>query len=254
MLKKRIIFTLLFKDGSFYLSRNFRLQKVGNLEWIKKNYDFSIITKSVDELIILNVSRNKNSIKSFCKTIEIFTKECFIPISAGGKIDNVDVAKKYIDSGVDKLVINTNLFNINLLSKISHIYGEQCLIGSVDYTRDNKIFKFFIGNGKIYNPIKVSELFKKILKLPIGELILNSIDKDGTGNGFDFKILEYIPKNFFKPLIFSGGAGNYLHLLEALRKKKIHSITTANLLNFVGNGLQEARDLILKNGVKLAKW
>ena len=86
MLKKRIIFTLLYQDGSFCLSRNFRLQKVGNLNWIKKNYDFSIIARSIDELIILNVSREKNSISNFCKVVEIFTKECFIPISVGGKI------------------------------------------------------------------------------------------------------------------------------------------------------------------------
>ena len=83
MLKKRIIFTLLYQDGSFCLSRNFRLQKVGNLNWIKKNYDFSIIAKSIDELILLNVSREKSSIGNFCAAVEIFTKECFIPM---GKI------------------------------------------------------------------------------------------------------------------------------------------------------------------------
>ena len=74
MLKKRIIFTLLYQDGSFCLSRNFRLQKVGNLNWIKKNYDFSIIARSIDELIILNVSREKNSISNFCK-VSALTKD-----------------------------------------------------------------------------------------------------------------------------------------------------------------------------------
>ena len=254
MLKKRIIFTLLYQDGSFCLSRNFRLQKVGNLNWIKKNYDFSIITKSIDELILLNLYKEKKSISNFCKAVEIFTKECFIPISVGGKISNLEVAKKYISSGADKLVINSNLFDENLLKRISQVYGEQCLVGSIDYTRENNVFKFFIENGKRHFPIDIIKLFSKILKLPVGELILNSIDKDGTGTGFDFKILDHISDNFFKPLIFSGGAGNYLHLLEALRKKKIHSIATANLLNFVGNGLQEARELIKKNKVELAEW
>lgn len=254
MLKKRIIFTLLYQDGFFCLSRNFRLQKVGNLNWINKNYDFSIIAKSIDELILLNVSREKSSIDNFCDAVKIFTKECFIPISVGGKINNLEIAKKYINSGADKLVINSNLFNQKLLKKISNIYGEQCLVGSVDYTRNKDSYKFLIENGKKINPVNVKQLFKKILKLPIGELILNSIDKDGTGTGFDFKILDHISKNFFKPLIFSGGAGNYVHLLEALKKKKIHSIATANLLNFVGNGLQEARELIIQNKVELAKW
>ena len=75
MLKKRIIFTLLYQDGSFCLSRNFRLQQVGNLKWLKKNYDFSIIAKSIDELILLNVSRKNDSIDDFCKVVQTFSKE-----------------------------------------------------------------------------------------------------------------------------------------------------------------------------------
>tara|TARA_Y100000817_G_scaffold314810_1_gene315275 strand:+ start:2820 stop:3584 length:765 start_codon:yes stop_codon:yes gene_type:complete len=254
MLKKRIIFTLLYKDGSFCLSRNFNLQKVGNLNWIKKNYDFSLIAKSIDELIILNVSNEKNSLSKFCKTIELLSRECFLPLSIGGKIDSVYIAQKYMQAGADKLVINTNLFNKNLLKRISKIFGEQCLIGSVDYTRDKKKFKFLTKNGKQQNEINTKELFEKVLKLPVGELILNSIDKDGTGNGFDYSILDLIPKQFLKPIIFSGGAGNYSHFVEALRKSKIHSVTTANLINFVGDGLQEARELVKKNGINLAEW
>jgi cyclase len=254
MLKKRIIFTLLYRDGSFCLSRNFRLQKVGNLNWLKKNYDFSIITKSIDELILLNVSKENNSIKNFCKTLETLTKECFVPISVGGKITNFAIAKKYINSGADKLVINTNLFNKSLLKEISQIFGEQCIIGSIDYTREDNSFKFYLENGKKHFSINVKELFSKISKLPVGEIILNSIDMDGTGAGFDFEILSYIFNDFSKPIIFSGGTGNYIHLLDALKKKKIHSVATANLLNFVGNGLPEARELIKKNKLELAEW
>jgi cyclase len=254
MLKKRIIFTLLYKDENFCLSRNFRLQNVGKLKWLKKNYNFSIITKSIDELIILNVSKEKNSEIFFCKTLEMLSKDCFIPISAGGKINSIEVAKKYINSGADKLVINSSLFNKCLLKEISEIYGNQCLIASLDYARNKNEYNFFTNSGKFQSQINVSDLFKKLQELPIGEVLLNSIDKDGTGFGYDFKILNKIPKNFSKPIIFSGGAGNYLHLLEALKKKKIDAISTANLLNFLGTGLEEARILIKKNGIKLAEW
>ena len=254
MLKKRIIFTLLYQDGSFCLSRNFNLQKVGNLNWLKKNYDFSLITKSIDELIILNVSKDKKSIKSFIKNVEKLSKECFIPLSIGGKIDSLEIAKLYINSGADKLVINTNLFNINLLKKISNTFGEQCLVGSIDYSREKNTFNFFVNNGKKNININIKIFFAYLLKIPIGELKLNSIDHDGTGNGFDYKILNFVPKEFLKPIIYSGGAGNYIHLTDALKKKKIHSIATANLLNFVGNGLQEARELVRKKNIKLAEW
>lgn len=238
----------------FFLSRNFRLQKIGDYEWLKKNYDFSIITNSVDEIILLNVSRSEPEIDNFCKIIKTFTKECFIPISAGGKITSLEIAKKYIQSGADKLVINSNLFNKILINKIAKTFGEQCIVGSLDYLNENQKFSFYKKNGNSKIHLKINEIFKILSTLPIGEIILNSIDMDGSGNGFDFSILKYIPKKFQKPIIYAGGAGNYKHLIEALRMKKIDSISTANLLNFVGNGLQEARKQIIKKKIKLAKW
>tara|TARA_Y100000992_G_scaffold218138_1_gene150820 strand:- start:586 stop:1353 length:768 start_codon:yes stop_codon:yes gene_type:complete len=254
MLKKRVIFTLLFEKNSFFLSRNFRLQKIGDYNWLKKNYDFSLIANSIDEIILLNVSRAEPEINNFCEIIKIFTKECFIPISAGGKISSLEIAKKYIQSGADKLVINSNLFNKNLLNEIAKTFGEQCIVGSLDYLNEQKNFSFYTNNGKSRVNLKINQIFKFLEKLPIGEVILNSMDMDGTGNGFDFSILKYLPKNFQKPIIYAGGAGNHRHLIDALKLKKIDSISTANLLNFVGNGLQEARKHILKEKIKLAKW
>ena len=254
MLKKRLIFSLLFDNGNFFLSRNFKLQKIGNFEWLKKNYNFTLIAKSVDEINILDVSRDKQDIKNFCNTIRKFTKNCFIPLSVGGKVDSVDKAKYYLDSGADKLIINSELFNLKLIQNLSKNFGEQCLIGSLDYKYVNDEIFCFKKNGSKKLNMNLSKIFKLMESLPIGEVILNSIDRDGTGFGFDFKILNYFPKEFKKPLIFSGGAGNYKHLLEAFNNKQIDGIATANLLNFVGDGLQEARLLLSKNGVKLAEW
>lgn len=254
MIKKRVIFTLLFEKDSFFLSRNFRLQKIGNFDWLKKNYDFSVIANSVDEIILLNVSRNEPEIDNFCKIIKTFTRECFIPISAGGKISSVEIAKKYIKSGADKLVINSNLFDRDLLYKIANTFGEQCIIGSLDYLNTDNNFTFYSKNGSTKIVITSKKIFNTLSKLPIGEVILNSIDMDGTSNGFDFSILKQIPKTFQKPIIYAGGAGNHQHLIDALKRKKIDSISTANLLNFVGDGLQEARKQIIKKKIKLAKW
>ena len=116
MLKKRIIFTLLYDDGYFVLSRNFRLQRVGNLEWLKKNYNFSHIAFFIDELIVLDVSRNNRSIDKFSSMLKKLSCECLVPIAAGGGIRSLDDGKKLLRSGADKLVINTALFrNINLI-------------------------------------------------------------------------------------------------------------------------------------------
>ena len=159
MVKKRIIFKLLFENDSFFLSRNFRLQKIGDFEWLKKNYDFSLIANSVDEIILLNVSRSEPKIDHFCEIIKKFTKECFIPISAGGKIVSLEIAK-YIQSGADKLVINSNLFNKILINKIAKTFGEQCIVGSLNYLHENEKFLFYKENGNLKIHLKIMKYLK----------------------------------------------------------------------------------------------
>ena len=102
-----MIFTLLYADGFFMLSRNFRLQKVGDLQWLKKNYNFSKISFSIDELIILDVSREERDEESFLDIINSLTEECFIPIAAGGGINSLEQARQRLYSGADKIVINS---------------------------------------------------------------------------------------------------------------------------------------------------
>ena len=254
MLKKRLIFILLYQNNNFYLSRNFNIQKIGNFNWLNKNYNFSQITKTVDEIMILDISRKKQDLEHFLKILKKFTKNCFIPLAAGGKIDTLEKAKLYIDSGADKIVINSKLFNQEFIKSLSQVFGEQCLVGSIDYKIINKKIYFFIKNGKKKINLSFKEVLIKIKSLPVGEIMFNSIDRDGTGFGYDFTILQNIPLNFPKQIIFSGGAGNYTHLVEALKKKQIDSVATSNLVNFVGDGLQEARNLISKTGIKVAEW
>lgn len=254
MLKKRLIFTLLYQKKNFYLSRNFRLQKIGDIKWLKKNYNFTLLTRCVDEIILLDVSREKQDLKDFVNIIKKISEDCFIPLSVGGKINSLDKAKHYMDAGADKLVINTSLLNLKLVEKISKTFGEQCLVGALDYKNINKKIIIYTKNGTNPLNIKINSILKKISKFSLGEIILNSIDRDGTGFGFDYEILEKITNQFNKPIIFSGGAGNYKHLLEAFMHNKIDSIATANLLNFVGDGLQDAREQIIRNGISLAKW
>jgi len=114
MLKKRIIFTLLYDNGNFVLSRNFRLQKVGNLDWLKKNYDFSKISFYIDELVVLDVSRKNRDLNLFCENLKILTKDSFVPVAAGGGINSYEHASKLLKSGADKLVLNSSLFNTNV--------------------------------------------------------------------------------------------------------------------------------------------
>ena len=146
-LKKRVIFTLLYSEGNFVLSRNFRKQIIGDFNWLKKNYNFQSVSFYIDELVVLDVSETKN-INAFSETIIKLSEFSFVPISAGGGIDSLHKVKKLLNSGCDKVMINSNLFKGNsLVEKISKIYGNQCIVGSIDILKKDSNYLVYSNNG-----------------------------------------------------------------------------------------------------------
>ena len=256
MLKKRIIFTFLYSDGIFVQSRNFSLQKVGDINWLKKNYNFKDISRYIDELIILNVSRKKKNFDKFIQDVKIISKFFFIPITVGGGIKSLKDAQNILSNGADKILINSEIFNNpKLLDKISKVYGEQSIIGGLDFKFTDNQYKIYTNNGKVEVSKNLRKNIKFVLDLPFGELFLNSINKDGTGMGLDFNILNlFDKKNSNKPIILSGGCGNVVHLKKGLIHPRIDAIATANLFNFIGDGLKKAREELLSENFLLPRW
>ena len=256
MLKKRLIFTLLYDEGNFMLSRNFRLQKVGDYEWLKTNYDFSKISFEIDELIILDVTRNNRDSTKFCSTLSRLSETCFIPYSVGGGIRTVEDAMKLINAGADKIVLNTSLIrNVELVNELSKLYGEQCLVASVDLKCGiDGNYKVVIESGTEEVDGEAQNVLRQIMDLPIGEVMLNSIDKDGTGQGLDMALLTLLPNNLSKPLILTGGVGNASHLAVGFSDAKVDAVNTANLFNFVGDGLRKARKQLISGGHGSPQW
>jgi cyclase len=255
MLRKRIIFSLIYNDGFFTQSRNFRLQKVGNLHWLEKNYQFQKIAFSLDELIVLNASRDNKSITEFAFMISQLVKDVFIPICAGGGIRSMEDAELLFRSGADKIIVNSILLgNPVLVKEIIQQYGSQSLVASVDYKTVNAVNEVFISDGTKKIEQDLEEYLAYIESLDIGEIYLNSIDKDGTGFGYDFPTIQSIAKKIKKPLIIAGGAGNEKHLVEGLNIKEVSAVATANLFNFIGDGIPNARAKVLEAGLNIVDW
>jgi len=254
MLKKRVIFTLLYDNGNFHLSRNFRLQRVGNVDWLKHNYNFSEIAYAIDELLILDVSRGPTDFDGFCEAIQLIVEEVFVPVAAGGGIRSVNQARQILRSGADKIVLNTVLFDDDsVVKEIVSSFGRQAIVGSVDYktTGIDDNLAVFVENGSRQLELSFAQVIDRLLSIPIGELYLNSIDRDGTGFGYDIGVLEKIPSNFNIPLILAGGAGNGYHLEEGLANNAVDAVATAHLFNFIGDGLALARQQLITNGIQL---
>ena len=254
MLKKRIIFTLLYNDGFFVQSRNFNLQNVGNADWLNRNYNFQQISKFIDELIIIDISRKKKNTNIFLKDVIKISNNCFIPLTIGGGITNLDIAKKYFSFGADKILINGDHKNNLIIKEIASVYGNQALILTLDYKIIDEKYIIFKNHGSIRINKSFKSYLNEVLDYPSGEIILNSIDRDGVGTGLDLNVVKQLPSRNKKSVILSGGCGNVVHFKSALKNPKVDAVSTANLLNFVGDGLKNAREDLVKNKFNIANW
>jgi cyclase len=255
MLRKRIIFSLIYSDGYFNQSRNFRLQKVGNEHWLEMNYKFSKIAHSLDELILIDATKENKNILNFSNILEKIVKNVFLPICAGGGIDKIHDAELLFKSGADKIIINTAIKKKpELIKNLVKIYGTQSIVASVDYKLHNNKPVIYLQNGTLKIEDNLNDYLDYLQNLGVGEIYLNSIDRDGTGFGYDLDIIKYV-SNFIKiPLIIAGGAGNEKHFIEALKLNEVNAVATANLFNFIGDGLPNARKNILNQKINIANW
>ncbi len=246
---------MLYDSGWFVLSRNFRLQRVGNLEWLQRHYDFSHISFFIDELIVLDVSRTGQNLGAFRQTLEALTKGCFVPIAAGGGIRSTEEARQLLRSGADKVVINTGLFESPELARnLAKEFGQQCVVGSVDAKATEGTYQIHTACGSRALGKPGLHALPELIDGQIGELYLNSIDRDGTGKGYDLALLDHLPPELSVPVIMAGGVGNASHLEGGFRDPRVNAVATAHLFNFVGNGLARARQSLINNGAQLASW
>lgn len=255
MVKNRLIFTLLMQNGTYMLSRNFSLQSVGDFNWIKEFYNFDAIAFSIDELVVLNVDRSTKNFKDFSENLIELSKQCFMPISAGGGIRTLEQAYILLNSGAEKLVINTPIIaNPELVVSLIKTFGSQSIVASVDYKRKKGHTETFIFDGNSPTGLTVEEHVRKAEGLGCGEIYLTSMDLDGTGQGYDLDVISKISGFTKLPIIASGGAGKYIHFAEGITNGKVAAVSTANLFNFIEDGLIEARQVMRNGGISMASW
>ena len=255
MLTKRLIFSLLYDSGSFMLSRNFRLQKIGDLNWLEENYGFSKVGYHIDELVVIDVTRQNRDAAKFCEDLKKLTRDCFAPIAAGGGIKTTAHARELLRSGADKVVVNSALHDQpELVESLASEFGQQCIVASVDTQKIDNSYRVFKQNGSVETAYSLDQFLLRCVGLPIGEIYLTSIDRDGTSNGLDFEMLEHVSHVKDLPLIIKGGIGNATHIVDGLSDNRVDAVATAHLLNFMGNGLARARELAISSGISLPEF
>ena len=236
-------------------SRNFSLQRAGDSNWVIKNYNFEDISRHIDEIIFLDVSREDFDKEITLNDFKKVTNNCFVPKSFGGRLRNFEDFEKSFQNGADKIVLNTLLHdNPRLVIEASKIYGSQSIIGSIDVKKIDEKFIVFSTNGSFNLQMDLEQYSTLEVLKNIGEIYLNSIDRDGTGQGFDLEIYNLFHKKVGCPIILAGGAGNASHFLLSLESSRVDALATANLFNFIGNGLEITREKLIENNFLFPYW
>lgn len=249
-------FALLYADGKFQLSRNFKLQAVGNFDWLMENYEFESIARSIDELLILNVGRGDLDWNIFLSDVERVVKHCFMPVAVGGGIRKTEHAQLLFKSGADKVVLSSAFFkDSQLVTNLVSLYGAQSIVASLDFRRNiDGDAEIFISGGRESTGILLANAVSQVAIAGAGEVYLTSIDRDGTGMGYDLLALEEAFNSCGLPIIAAGGADTSDRLAEGIQSGFTSGVCTSHLFNFMCNGLRDAREELISQGINLSNW
>jgi imidazole glycerol-phosphate synthase subunit HisF len=252
MLKKRMILCLLMtNDGVFCNSRNFTLQAVGELSWIRKYLDFL----AIDELVLLNVDRERKSVARFSEQMTALAKFCFVPISAGGGVATLADFETLLDSGADKVVVNTQaLREPEFITAAARRFGSQCVVISIDCERKLGGNRVMGMNGSEDSGREAIVWAREVESRGAGEIFLTSIDRDGTGAGYDIDLRHHVVNAVNIPIIASGGVGGFQHLTEGIEIGGASAVSAANIFHYIGNGLVKAKQHMISNGASVPMW
>ena len=230
MLKKRIIPCLDIKDGRTVKGVNFEnLRDAGDAVELGSYYT----QHGADELVFLDITATNEKRKTLSALVKKIAAQVNIPFTVGGGISSVEDVSLLLDSGADKISINTSAVkNPNLISDLAKRFGSQCVVVAIDAKKDNGEWKVYLNGGKTATDIDVVSWAKQAEHLGAGEILLTSMNHDGTKNGFALDITEKISSSVSIPVIASGGAGNMSHFEEVFAKGKADAALAASIFHF----------------------
>lgn len=260
MLKIRLIPVLYIKNGLIVRSEGFTYhQNIGNIINEAKRYN----DWDVDELIYIDISRDSSydlrrddhKIKSYSSIEEIIkqiSKVCFMPLTFGGGIREIDDIDMRIRNGADKITLNTGvILNPSLINEASIKYGAQCIVISVDYKVIEDIPYVFSHHGTRNTGKIVFDWIKECEDRGCGEIFLNSIDRDGKAYGYDISTLKKAVRSISLPLIACGGAGSANDFIEVICQANVSAVAAGNIFHFTERSYPHAKQLLKKNKINV---
>lgn len=249
MLAKRVIPCLDVKDGRVVKGVNFvGLKDAGD------PVDSAIFynQEGADELVFLDITASSDKRKTVVEMVTKVAESVFIPFTVGGGISTVEDIKAIIMAGADKISINTSAVKTpSLITEGAKIFGSQCIVVAIDVKFNGSYWEVFLHGGRTPTGMDAYKWAKECEKLGAGEILLTSMDRDGTKDGFDNKITKMISENVNIPVIASGGAGNLEHLYKGIVDGKADAVLAASIFHFREYSIKEAKEYLRNRGVEV---
>jgi imidazole glycerol-phosphate synthase subunit HisF len=249
VLKKRIIPIQLLLDGRLVKTVQFdAFRDVGDPVASSRVYN----SQYADELVFLNISRTERSIDPMLRLLERVSEVTFMPLSLGGGIATSTAAAELIRHGADKVVVNSAVYrDYGLLRSIADDFGSQAVIVSIDVRKDGGggEYTLYSDCGRRRESVGLEEHVERAVAHGAGEILINSIDRDGTMEGYDIELLRRVGGAADVPVIGCGGAGNYVHLKEAFLETGVSALACGSLFNFGDNNPIRAKAFLSNYGL-----
>ena len=251
---KRIIPCLDVDDGRVVKGVNFiNIRDAGDPVEIAKRYD----EQGADEIAFLDITASSDNRKTLIHVVEKVASEVFIPLTVGGGIRNILDIQKMLKAGADKVSINTAAVNNpNFVEDAAKRFGSQCIVVAID-AKKNKLenntpyWEVYTHGGRNNSNINAVDWAKKMADLGAGEILLTSMDKDGTKDGFDIELTKTISEAVSIPVIASGGVGNLDHLAEGILVGKADAVLAASIFHFGEYTVAEAKKSLSKKNIEV---
>ena len=247
MLKVRVMPTLLFKGVGLVKGIGFdSWRRTGSAMQAVKVYNM----REVDELVFLDIaSTNEGRPPDFAQVDEL-ADECFMPMTVGGGVKTLEDVRRLLQVGADKVAVNTAaVMDPDLVRRMSERFGSQCIVVSIDARRlGDGSCKVWTNSGTVPTGLDPVSLAREVEALGAGEILLTSIDRDGTMTGYDLELIRTVSESVSIPVIASGGAGSYEHMAQALGEGKASAVAAASIFHFTQQTPLEAKRYLRGKG------
>lgn len=248
MLKVRIIPTLLWKNLGLVKGIAFdSWRRVGTIMPAVKVYN----TRQVDELIVVDITATLEGRLPDFDELREFSSECFVPLTVGGGVRKIEDIRQLLRSGADKVSINSAAFECpELINEAAERFGSQCVVASIDARKNmDGSYSCLSRSGTQEAGRNPGEWAEEMERRGAGEIIITSVDRDGTMQGYDLELIRLITGRVRIPVIASGGAGNYEHLYEALETGRAAAVAAASIFHFTEQTPLEAKKYLAIRGI-----